>query len=878
MMSTKKSNRWHSMQIEDVLRAFSTNRYKGLRSRDAIARKLKNGREPLWSTDPFEGAPSLFHQLCDYTTILFVLTVFLTVLFAHGAESVTVALLLVLSVGLRAFVIFATRKIVRQNARYRSPRCRVMRDGKCVYLFADQIVDGDIVLLSAGDTVPADVRLISGTLVTSEVYLDNSRRQVTKDAAELLRPDTAWEDRSNILFAASTVLSGDGIGVVVSTGERTLAYALGGRIALPKEEKCSTHQCVYSISRAVSLCMMVVCGIYLVIGIIAKRNPVPIDSLFLSAIALIVSSVSELLGILVYGAFANAMRRAETELSCVVKSVPVVEKLAEAEWLVIGDERHLLSGELFIHSWCNEKIQVHSREKNADIPRELSTICEAISSCFPKTETLTEEASSDRQSALQKTVRSLQAANQWRDVKSVGSCIESVLCNRMVTSLVAEGDAMYAYVCGAVEDVIACCSKVADIRGYRPITAGEVSAVRSFAHSCAHRAMKTIAVAKRLSPFNHLDRPSSVQNSMVFLGCIAVENPVDESVRDMVGYCREGGIRVAMLCDDLRSAEYIARRTGIVTDVDLVCEYDPRSIEEYMSAKEAGNMLLRSAHGRNTDVVREMQKHSQKIVYLGDHLTDLPIAKMCTAVYSERSNDRSMDVVSRRAGAVLTRSADVSAGNSSARSVLQALSICRSAVANISWIVIYLLLSQSLRSVLALFSLCMDMPLLSSSQVLLLGCVVDFLAVTAMVFRRNTSFALSLPRNRVQIPSWNTGLVAAAGIGVLSGLLLSLALLVDSRFFTLFDPSAVEILRLMGAVTCSLTAMHICAERSREPIGRRKTSVAYMAYIAFFAILVGALLYVCITRYSLTDWRVWISMFIPPIITGIMLVFYRNSQ
>ena len=168
MMSTKKSNRWHSMQIEDVLRAFSTNRYKGLRSRDAIARKLKNGREPLWSTDPFEGAPSLFHQLCDYTTILFVLTVFLTVLFAHGAESVTVALLLVLSVGLRAFVIFATRKIVRQNARYRSPRCRVMRDGKCVYLFADQIVDGDIVLLSAGDTVPADVRLISGTLVTSE--------------------------------------------------------------------------------------------------------------------------------------------------------------------------------------------------------------------------------------------------------------------------------------------------------------------------------------------------------------------------------------------------------------------------------------------------------------------------------------------------------------------------------------------------------------------------------------------------------------------------------------------------------------------------------------------------------------------------------------
>lgn len=878
MMSTKKSNRWHAMQIDDVLRAFSTNRYKGLRSRDAIARRLKNGREPLWSTDPFEGAPSLFHQLCDYTTFLFVLTVFLTVLFAHGAESMTVALLLVLSVGLRAFVIFATRKIIRQNARYRSPRCRVMRDGKCVYLFADQIVDGDIILLSAGDTVPADVRLISGNLVASEVCLDKSRCQVTKDAAELLRPDTAWADRSNILYAASTVLSGDGIGVVVSTGERTLAYALGGRISAHKEEKCNTHLRVYSISRVVSLCMMILCGIYLIVGIMAKRNPVPIDSLFLSAIALIVSSVSELLGILVYGTFANVMRRAETELSCVVKSGSVVEKLAEAEWLVIGDERHLLSGELSIHSWLDERMQVHSREKDAATPRELSALCEAVSACFPKADTLSGDASSDQQSAIQKTVRSLQAANQWPDVIPGGTCIESVLCNRMITSLVAEGDAVYAYVCGEAEDVIACCSKVADIRAYRPITGGEVSAVRSFAHSCACRAMKTIAVAKRLSPFNHLDRPSSVQNSMVFLGCIAVENPLDESIRDMIAYCREGGMRVAMLCDDLRSAEYIARRTGIVTDVDLVCEYDVRRIEEYMSAKEAGNILIRSAHRKNPDIVREMQKHSQNIVYLGDHLTDFPITKMCTTVFSERSSDRPVDVVSRRAGAVLTRSASVSEGSSSVRSVLLALSICRSAVVNISWIVIYLLLSQSLRGVLALFSLCMDMPLLSSLQVLLLGCVVDFLAVTAMVFRRNTSFALSLPRNRVQIPAWNTGLVAASGIGVLSGLLLSLALLMDSRFFTLFDPSAVEILRLIGAVLCTLAAMHICADPGREPVGRRKTSVSYMAYIAFGAVLVGVLLYVCITRYSVTDWRVWISMFIPPIITGIMLVFYRNSQ
>ena len=877
----KQSNRWHAVKCEDVLRAFSTNRYKGLHSRDAAARRFRGRNDALWSTDLSDQHPSFFHQLCDYTTVLFVLAVILAALFSHASESLAILLLLVISVGIRALVILSTRKILRQNAKYTRPRCRVMRDGKCLYLFADRVVDGDIILLSTGDTVPADVRLISGDLVVSEVYLDENRRQVQKRAGAELTEKTVWTERSNIVYATSTVLNGDGVGVVIATGENTLAYAQKGRVSFPKTEGSHMVRRGAELSRTVSFCMMVLCGIYLIIGIFAKRNPAPIDQLFLSSIALIVSSSSELLCTVVWGMMAEAMQRMSAGGSCIAKTDSVVEKLAMTEWLVIGGEHLLRTGELYIHSWCGGDMRFHEYAPDAAPAEELLRVCSSIERCFPGSGSLSAGADAENRAEPQEIVSALKARRAWHTLPDMPPCTESVVCNGMITSLVAEENTLFAYVCGEIDDVIVCCSKVMTELGLQSITSTEVAAARAHARYCKARGIKTIAVAKHVSPLNHLDRPASVQNSMIFLGCVATDDPVDPETRELLAYCRCGGIRVALLCKDPFSAEHIARVSGLIADGDTMHLCDIPEIDDVMSRTDGSNLLIRSSPGTGCNVIREMQKHSRNIVYLGDRVTDLSVLKVCTVIFAEGKQKHPSDVVSRRADAILLR-ADTKRDQYSASCVsaaLRALSVCRCAALNIRWSVIYLLLSQTFRCVLALFSLCTDTPLLSATQALLLGCVMDFLAVLAIAFRQNASDSLTVNRERLKMPDWGTGLIASVGIGILSGLCLSLAVLIVSRFFAVFDPAALALLRLTGAVFVSAAALHLCADRRRVRAGvGRKISLAYVAYLTAVGILIGALVYSGIFGYCITDWRVWTMFATPAIITCVMLIIYKNAQ
>lgn len=122
-------------------------------------------------------------------------------------------------------------------------------------------------------------------------------------------------------------------------------------------------------------------------------------------------------------------------------------------------------------------------------------------------------------------------------------------------------------------------------------------------------------------------------------------------------------------------------------------------------------------------------------------------------------------------------------------------------------------------------------------------------------------------------------MIAAVGVGILSGLCLSLAGLIVSRFFAVFDPAALAITRLVGTILVSAVAMHLCAGRRSAKRGtKRKISLVYVAYLTVVGILLGALVYSGIFGYCITDWRVWTMFATPAIITCVMLIIYKNAQ
>lgn len=875
----KRSNQWHAMQAEDVLRILATNRYKGLRSVDAAKRRLKNGNNLLWNADISDTHASVFRQLFDITTVLFVLSVFLAAMFSSATVTLSVAGLLVFSVCVRVLVVLSTRKILRHGVKYMHPRCCVLRSGKCLRLFAEQIVDGDILLFSAGDTVPADVRLIAGALSVSEINLDKSRRSVPKNANDPVATEAVWRDRTNILYAASTVLSGNGVGVVFSVGDRTLTYAKNGGISLPKEKKASALRQFADVSRVVSFAMMLLCGLFLAIGLFSKQAAVPIDALFISSIALLVSSVSELLDIVALGTFAGAMRRVEQDSSCVIKSPSSMEAIAQTEWLVVGSERYLQTGDVFVHSCLSEEIQLCDCKKDGALPGVVLDVCKHIMISLPKNDSLTGQTVVLNECEPHRVMSALGEVYGCFGDGTESACLESVYYNGLQTSLVSAENSLFAYVCGSLDNVLSCCSKVMDSGKTRPITATDLANIRAYSRECALQARQTVAVARRISPIEHLYIPSSVQNSMVFLGCIAIENPVDPKVRDLASRCREGGVRIALLCDDPGAAEYLASATGLFTDTDSSCQYSAERISECLSASGTGNLLIRGTAGKKQEIVRDMQKHSRHVIYLGEGLRDLPIIHSTASVVVEGDAHRAADAVSRRADVLLQRGELSENRDSSALGMsLRALAACRGVFIQLRWILIYLLTSQTMRGVLALLSVCTGVPLLSATHILLLGCMIDFLAVIVMSLRPISDTAISVKRKFIQLPTWKTGLLAAVGTGVLSGLLLSLALLCMTRFLSVCDRETIDAIRLVGAASISITAMHICTSYSRAGANSRRNSTVLSTVCAVAVMILFALLVlVTAVRQYIPDWRVWPILFLPAAVIGIMLFIHKKT-
>lgn len=868
------------MQADDVLRAFSANRFKGLSTRAAVARQLKNGNNVLWSTDLSGRYPTLLRQIFDYTTVLFILAVCLSAVFTGGTETVSVALLLTLSVALRTAVFFFAKNTYRRNARYMCPRCRVMRDGKCVYLFADQIVAGDILLFSPGDTVPCDTRLISGNLTVSELYLNRERRRIAKSAIELLSRETVWTDRKNILYATSTVLAGSGIGVVVSVGEQTLAYALRGRIPLPMEDNFSISSQITELSRAISLGMMIICGIYLSIGLFAGNTFLSVDMLFLSAIALLVASAGELLETLLHTAYAGALHRMSADISCVVKAPASVEKIAQLEWLIISGEHLLQTGDTYIHSWHDGLPHLLNSPDPSMFPAGLRTVCNCIQRCFSKTESLSESGFGDVKCEITDTLSSLRKSHNWPVLAPEGRCIGTSVCNGLLTSLIVEGDVLYAYVCGSVDDVIRCCSKIMSDDGVRPITNQDITSVSAFSHDCAVHARSTIAVAKRISPVNHLNRPSAVQNSMIYLGCIAISGTVDSALCQTVDMCREGGIRIALLCNDPLAAKYIAATARVYTGADSFVSGGEMEIADYLSGADTGNLLIHTSPDKRSAVVNTLREISCNAVCISDRVADLPLLKTGTALVVESDAESIVDVVSRGAEAILSVDASASgrAERAALRGALDAIAHCRTVVRNLFWGIMYLLIAQSSRAVLAMFAVCMEMPLLSSSHLLLTGCVLDFAAVAYIAHRQANPSYLSTNRKLICIPKWNTGILAAVGIGVLSGLLQSIATFLTIRCFAYFDAEGIETLRLFGVFSTSALAVLLCSDRvSLHARSAKKLNLSGLCAAIIIATAVTLCIYSFVNLH-ITDWRVWLSHCIPAIVTGVMLIFYRNTQ
>ena len=503
--------------------------------------------------------------------------------------------------------------------RMSSPMARVLREGKETTIPAGQVVPGDVILLQAGDQVPADARVLEcSRLQADESAMTGESQPVEKQAAEALPPDTPLGDRTNLLLSGTLITAGRGRALVTDTGMNTQMGRIAGLLLEQEGNETPLQRRMGEISRSLSFLCLMVCAVMFGVGLIQGRQLLP---MFLTAVSLAVAAIPEGLPAIVTIVLALGVQRLAGR-GAIVKKLPAVETLGCASVI------------------CSDKTGTLTQNK--------MTVQE-----------LWVPAGGHRREALQAAVLCSDARLEWRAgaPTASGDPTEGALVvqaaregvdqreeegrfprrdevpfdsrrKRMSTLHPHPEGGWVLFVKGAPDVLLPLCA--ATPRG--PMTQGEEERILRANEDMARRALRVIAVARRrLDVLPAGGRGEELEGELTFLGLFGLMDPPRPEVAAAVAKCHLAGVRPVMITGDHRAtAAAVARQLGMVgpgerTITGAELDFMPQEVLEEDIGQFA--VFARVSPEHKLRIVQAWQKKGHVVAMTGDGVNDAPALK-----------------------------------------------------------------------------------------------------------------------------------------------------------------------------------------------------------------------------------------------------------
>ena len=498
-----------------------------------------------------------------------------------------------------------------------TPTARVVRDGRGVVIPAAEVVPGDAVLLSAGDRVPADLRLVeASSFEVDESMLTGESLPVQKDPAERSADDAALGERPDAAFTGTLVTRGTGRGVVRFTGADTTVGAIAARLQEPASRTPLQAELTALTGR---LGLIAVAVSALVFGLTLLRTGLDEGSFaraFLTAVALAVAAVPEGLATVVTVALALEVRRMAAR-GAIVRRLPAVETLGSTT-LILTDKTGTLT---------ENRMRLDSVVPGDGERRPAQEVAAPVLAALAEAAVLCNDAPLGGGDPVD--VALLEAFDG-----SVGDApqrlprIEAVpfeSARQRMTTLHRASDGLLLLVKGAPEVVLDRCNSRLDGRGRRQ-RLDEASRARLVRRSSelAFEGGRLLALARR----SLVRRPAELdeaEREMTFVALVVLRDPVRAQAPAAVAEAREAGIRLVMVTGDhAGTASSVARRVGLGRgDVGVVSGAGLRAGEAEPDPSVA-DVFARVDPDQKLELVEHARAHGEVVAVTGDGVNDAP--------------------------------------------------------------------------------------------------------------------------------------------------------------------------------------------------------------------------------------------------------------
>ena len=633
---------WHERTTDDVARALATDPRAGLTSAEATARLARYGLNELRASEHTSPWAILAGQLKNVLIIILLIAIVLSAVLGHTLEAAAIAVIVVFAVLLGLFQEYRAERAIEALREMAAPMASVLRDGAECEVPAREIVPGDVILLRAGNKVPADARLIDAiNLQAEEAPLTGESLPVEKETAPLRERALAIGDRRNMVYAGTVIAYGRGKAIVVGTGTETEFGRIAQLLQTVERDRTPLQENLDKVGRKLALAATAVVVLVVALGVMRGQ---PWLEMLIFGIALAVAVVPEALPAVVTISLAIGVQRM-AKRNALIRRLPAVETLGCTSVICSDKTGTLTKDEMTVRT-----IIVAGR-----------TIDVSGTGYEPRGSFTEHGVPIEPPAALRLLLRAAVLASDAQVVRApdgdgwhvkgdptegalivaaaklgVHKTEEDSACPRLgeipftsetkrMTTLHRVGDATVIYSKGAPEIILnACTAQLADTGDVTLDDAGR-HAIRAQARALAGEALRVLAVAYK--PDATL---ADADAGLTFLGLVGMMDPPRPEATAAIRTCEQAGIKPVMITGDHPlTARAVATELGILKTGRVVsgADLDAMSDAELERAAAAIDVYARVSPSDKLRVVTALQQRGHCVAMTGDGVNDAPALK-----------------------------------------------------------------------------------------------------------------------------------------------------------------------------------------------------------------------------------------------------------
>ena len=619
---------WHSCSVEEIAKNLKTNINIGLSDDEAQKRFERYGPNNLKEKKKESIFVKFIKQFNDFMIITLIIAAIISAVVsklngeADYIDSIIIVAIVIFNAIMGLVQEQKAEKSLEALKKMTAPNAKVRRNGRVQEIDATLVVPGDIVILEAGNYVPADCRLINSyNLKIEESALTGETIPSLKDSSKILKENTAMGDLCNMVFATTIVVNGHGEAIVVETGMNTRVGKIAGMIIEDESPETPIQKKLAEVGKILAIACIIICVLIFVIGIFKK---IPIIEMFMTSVGLAVAAIPEGLPAIVTIMLSIGVTKMAKKNS-IIRKLPAVETLGSSSVICSDKTGTLTQNKMTVTEIRNCFGRANSNERKFIF--ELGTMCtdtteERINGKLGFVGEATEVAISN--AAMEEGVSKSFLYDEMKRINDIPFDSK----RKMMTTIHKYGNGYRIITKGAPDVLLKRCSNCYSGGQIVPIFSKKDD-INEQNNQMAEKALRVIAVAYK--DVEKLPEMQDVEKNLIFCGLIGMIDPPREGVKEAVRTCRRAGIKTVMITGDhLQTAKAIAKELGILKRGDLAI--DGETLERMSQHELEQNIMDYSVFARvspehKVRIVKAFQSTGAVVAMTGDGVNDAPALK-----------------------------------------------------------------------------------------------------------------------------------------------------------------------------------------------------------------------------------------------------------